>query len=323
MSTILVLGANGFLGRSIAHRLILDGHLVHLHGRRGTSDERDVDGFVHELDLESATTADVLRMLDLSGAEVVVNCTGATSGERADLYLHNVAVVERLLAAVQHRAAVRLVHLGSAAEYGPTSRRPVREDDTALPISEYGRSKLAGTQRVIEGVTAFDGHAVVLRVFNPVGANQPPSSAVGRAVVAMRDALRRREPGIELGRLDSWRDYIGTGDVAGAVAAVATDPTWADPVAVFNVGLGRATSTSRLIEELAEVAGFGGAITERDTFGSSRSEGLDWQQADISALTAATGWQPVQSLHDALVDAWTSADDHVVDARRQAPARSR
>ena len=67
------------------------------------------------------------------------------------------------------RSPARLVHLGSAAEYGRgPGRAPVREDEPARPVGPYGVTKLAGT-RLVELARTAGLPAVVLRVFNPVG----------------------------------------------------------------------------------------------------------------------------------------------------------
>jgi len=308
MSTVLVLGSNGFLGFPIAHRLVLDGHLVHLHRRDPLPPEESddlADGPTHVLDVATATTLDLVQLFDRCEADVVVNCVGVTTGTRADMRAGNVGVVDRLMTALRYRPRIRFVHLGSAAEYGPTgARRPVRESDMPSPTSEYGRSKLDGTKLVMEHSLQSEVRAMVLRVFNPVGEGAASSTVIGNAAQCLRIALRYDEPFIELGSLDSWRDYLGTADVAGAVSAAVADLEWPERVEVFNVGRGEATSTREMVHRLAQIARFDGVIRERMPLPSLRSDGVDWQRADIDAITRRLAWRPRQPLGEALAMVW-------------------
>jgi nucleoside-diphosphate-sugar epimerase len=295
VTTILVLGARGFLGRPIAEHLTAVGHDVRLHDRQ-------------VLDLETAPLSALRLLIERSRAEVVVNCVGVTGQRSRDLRGPNVLVVERLLRVLARSPEIRLVHLGSAAEYGIGERgRSVRETDIAAPVSEYGMSKLAATAMVREHSAARQLRATVLRVFNPVGAGAPESSVAGRAVAEFRRALLRHEPVVRLGQLDTWRDFVGVRDVARAVGCVAVGPMERGAAEVFNVGRGAAVHTRAMVKELADIAGFAGEILE-DAPPSARSVGVGWQCADISAIAQQHGWRPRQTIHDMLLELWGRPD---------------
>ena len=98
--------------------------------------------------------------------------------------------VAKLLSVLAHTSA-HLVHLGSAAEYGPsTDWGPVHETSAVRPVSEYGTTKLAATELICEAVEDGQVSATVLRVFNAIGAGNPTSTLVGRAVRALREAVQ-------------------------------------------------------------------------------------------------------------------------------------
>ncbi|MDG4866385.1 NAD-dependent epimerase/dehydratase family protein, partial [Streptomyces sp. T-3] len=95
----------------------------------------------------------------------------------------------------------RLVHLGSAAEYGPTRpHTPVTEETATRPQGPYGATKLAGTT----AVTTSGLDAVVLRVFNPVGPGAPASSLPGRLAAELLRAGPAGE--VRVGDLSAYRD---------------------------------------------------------------------------------------------------------------------
>jgi nucleoside-diphosphate-sugar epimerase len=229
---------------------------------------------------------------------VVVNCAGAVVGTDAEVRRANVEVVEALLEARRRVAAPpRLIHLGSASEYGPVRvDRPVTETDPTRPISTYGGTKLEATRLVLS-----DG-GLVLRLFNVIGAGASPSSLLGNAVRLIRAAQASGADSIELGPLDAYRDFVHAADVGEAVrAAVATDGADGQ---VVNIGSGRATQSRELVRMLADVAGWGGRVVEP---ASPPADAVPWLAADVSRAAEALGWRPGRSLRDGVRDAWTAA----------------
>ncbi|MBK5996999.1 NAD-dependent epimerase/dehydratase family protein, partial [Streptomyces sp. MBT58] len=74
---VLLLGANGFLGRFVADRLLAD-PAVHLTAL-GRGDDADV-----RFDLAGGSPGALTRFLDAVHPGVVVNCAGATRGGARD-----------------------------------------------------------------------------------------------------------------------------------------------------------------------------------------------------------------------------------------------
>ena len=58
--------------------------------------------------------------------------------------------------------STRLVHVGSAAEYGPPTTERLHEDHPTWPAGPYGRTKLHGTRAVLD--VSEQGGAVVAQV---------------------------------------------------------------------------------------------------------------------------------------------------------------
>jgi nucleoside-diphosphate-sugar epimerase len=155
----------------------------------------------------------------------------------------------------------------------------------------YGVTKLAGTL----AVTGSGLDAVVLRVFNPVGAGAPASGLPGRLAAAFRAG----PPGgvVRTGDLGAYRDFVDVRDVAEAVALAVLAAGPLPPV--VNIGSGRATLVRDLAAELATLCGFTGTVEESGA-GSERSAAVSWVRADIALAASALGWTPVRTLHDAL-----------------------
>jgi NDP-hexose 4-ketoreductase len=248
----------------------------------------------------AAGSIDALRSC-IAGAraDAVVNATGATRGTDEELVTGNLTIVERLLTALSG-TGLRLVQIGSSAEIGPSQPGlPIGEEIEARPATVYGQTKLAAT-RAVCAASAVD--AIVLRVFNPVGAGMGPTTLPGRAARELRRALAAGDDRIELGPLDDWRDFVDARDVAAAViAAAAATPG----ERLIHVGSGVATQARDLVQRLAGIARFDGRIDEVSA-PSARSSAVPWQAADIRRAAALLGWRPAHSLDEALATLWAA-----------------
>ncbi|WP_371480581.1 NAD-dependent epimerase/dehydratase family protein [Kitasatospora sp. NBC_00315] len=289
---ILLLGADGFLGRHAATALReLQGATVLTGGRRPA----------HDLAVDLATAdpgalADRLREL---AVDTVVNFAGAVAGSAVTLAEVNARGPAVLCEALREGAPqARLVHIGSAGEYGVCEEGDsLAEWAQARPVGVYGATKLAGSLAVAG--SALD--AVVLRVFNPVGPGSPAGSLPGRLAAE----LRRAGPAgvVKVGDLSAYRDFVDARDVARAVAltVLADRPL----PRVINLGSGQARPVRAIADGLAEAAAFGGRIDESGA-GSERSAAVSWQQADVSLAARELDWKPETALGETLRDLWLS-----------------
>jgi len=333
---ILVIGASGYLGRHVRDRAAAAGLDVVTAGRSPLPDSR-----AHcQVDLATATPAALAATLTEQAPDVVVNCAGATSGDVGALAAANVTGTATLVSALRRTGrSIRLVHLGSAAEYGPSEPgTAVAESDPARPAGAYGATKLAAT-RLVELGRATGLDAVVLRVFNPVGPGAPESILPGRLVGELRRAAADGSD-VRLGPLDAVRDFVDARDVADAAVAAAVAPSL--PAAVINVGSGTGVPVRTLVRELVAISGYDGPVIESTVVdgtvvestimaagimvenataanvsvagtgqasggldrASSAAPGRSWQQADIGRARRDLGWRPRHDLRTSLADLW-------------------
>jgi nucleoside-diphosphate-sugar epimerase len=276
---VLLTGATGFIGRHVRDRAAACGLDVVAVSRSTGPD------LCH-----AAATARLLRDL---APDAVVNCAGTTEGDPGAMVAGNVVAVANLVAAVAGRG-IRLVHLGSAAEYGDTlPGTSVTEGTAPRPEGSYGITKLAGTELV--RAAAGDGlDAVVLRVFNPVGPGSPASSLAGRL------AGELAAPGgeVRVGSLRAYRDLVDVRDVAEAIVAAATAPGPLPPV--LNVGSGRAIRLRDLVDSMIQISGSRRRVVEAP----AGSGGIAWSQAELTVTGGALGWVPATGLATSLRDLW-------------------
>ncbi|MEU2432997.1 NAD(P)-dependent oxidoreductase [Streptomyces sp. NPDC007861] len=294
---ILVLGFNGYLGGHIAGQLrTLGGVRLFGAGRAPTAD-------LH-IDLATATTEQLADALADFSPDAVVNCAGALGSDPVKDAEVNARGPAVLCGALRLAApAARLVHLGSAAEYGAAGHGVrVTESSSTRPAGTYGATKLAGTVAVAS--SGLD--AVVLRVGNPVGPGAPPMSLPGRTALRLLRAGTDPDAVLRLGELSAYRDFVDVRDVARAAVLATTAP---GPLPrILNIGGGHAVPIRELVRTLADVAGFRGRIDETADAeaGSVRSAGVGWQCSNITAAREALGWEPRFTLADSLAALWAS-----------------
>lgn len=292
---LLIIGASSYLG----------GHLRRQAGAAGctmvTAGRSALPGTHHRLDLAADGAPRIAAVIAAAGPDVVINCAGATAGLPDVLAAANISTVHALVTAMLGaRNQVRLVHIGSAAEYGGTEPDvSVTESAPPRPSSTYGVTKLAGT-RLVELARTAGLDAVVLRVFNVVGAGAPADGLPGQAAAQLRRALGAGGE-VRLGPLDGVRDFVDARDVADAVLAAAAATTLPHPV--LNVGSGNGVPARVLIKELTAASGYAGIVHE-DAPGSARSAALSFQQADITRTRHDLGWTPRRDLAESVADLW-------------------
>ncbi len=313
---VLLIGANGYVGRFVADRLLAD-PAVQLTAL-GRGDDADV-----RFDLASGSPGALTRFLDAVHPGVVVNCAGATRGGARELTRHNTVAVATVCEALRRSGCgARLVQIGCSAEYGPSQPgSSTAEDAVPRPGGPYGVSKLAATELVLG--SGLD--AVVLRVFSPAGPGTPAGSPLGRLAEAMRRAMQSGDGELKLGGLGAQRDFVDVRDVARAVHAASLSAAQG----VINIGSGRAVRLRDAAAVLARVAGYGGALHELDgppgalrpAIGHPRPDpdhappvaypypdGCgSWQQADVRTARDRLGWRPRIGLEESLADIWMEA----------------
>ena len=155
----------------------------------------------------------------------------------------------------------------TAAVYGNPARVPVTEDDTLMPMSPYGSSKLMTEIMLRDAGVAHGLKHVILRYFNVAGADpelrtgQSTKGATHLIKVAVETALGRRAKmdvfGTDYPTPDGTcvRDYIHVSDLAQAHLDALRYLRGGGASATLNCGYGRGFSVLDVIDTVKRVSG--------------------------------------------------------------------
>ena len=290
MKTVLITGADGFIGRHCLSSLKARGYEVHAiyQPSRGPGPQGAI---WHEADLlDAAGTTSLMEKLRPSHllhlAWYVVPGRYLTDSEN----LRWVQSSLTLLQAFQRSGGARAVLAGSCSEYDWSAPGPYSERRTAMvPATLYGTCKHA-LQLMLAAFSAQSSFSSAWgRVFFLYGPHEPPQ----RLVPSVINSLLAGEPA----RCTSGkqvRDFLFVQDVAAAFAAL-VDSEVQGPV---NIASGRELTLAELITRIGRMIGREdliqlGALPDRPTEPSVLL-------ADVSRLRQEVGFTPAFDLEQGL-----------------------
>jgi len=298
----LVTGAAGFIGSTLAERLVKQGaDVVGLDSFTDYYPRADKERNLSWLRTQKAFSltdraiadADLPRLLD--GVTHVFHLA-AQAGVRKSwgsdfrVYtVNNVDATQTLLEACIRRPMERFVYASTSSIYGDNVPLPMKEDALPQPVSPYGVTKLAGEQLCHLYHVNYHVPTVALRYFTVYGPRQRPDMGFRLFL----SAAMRGEPVRQYGDGTQTRDFTFVDDVVSATVSAGSRGT---PGAVYNIGGG-----SRI--DLLEVF----AVVERVVGRPLRIDRHDAQPGDMRDTFADTarartelGFAPTTTLEQGL-----------------------
>ena len=257
----LVTGAAGFIGSTLAGRLLADGADVvgidcftdyyprpikerNLSSLTGHARFRFVESRIQDADL-ATLLADRTHVFHLAAQAGVRKSWGR---DFAIYTVNNIEATQMLLEACAKCTLERVVYASSSSVYGDHVPMPMREDALPQPVSPYGVSKLAAEQLCYLYFANHGVPTVSLRYFTVYGPRQRPDMGFHKFL----RATILGEPITVYGDGEQTRDFTFVTDAVSATIAAATRGI---PGRVYNIGGGSRVSVNEVLELIGRVAG--------------------------------------------------------------------
>ena len=302
MARYLITGIAGFIGSSLAHKLVEQGHQVCGVDNLSTGRLENLDAIRSSIEFHQGDIQDAALMRAVcEGADVVLHQAALASVPRSvqdPLTSHNSNIngtLQVLLAARDARVR-RIVYAASSSAYGDQPTQPKVETMPPMPLSPYAVQKLTCEYYIQSFCKVYGMQGVCLRYFNIFGprqaADSPYSGVIAQFIYKMMAGIT---PTINGDGLVS-RDFTFIANAVQANLLAATAPDSVATGRVFNVGTGHSHTLNDLYQALADILGFPHAAK----YGAVRTGDVQHSLADISRGRQELGYQPTEDFRAGL-----------------------
>jgi UDP-glucose 4-epimerase len=326
-SRILVIGGAGYVGSHFVGHAQGEGHEAFVVDNlsKGHASALRSSGFL-KIDLRDRRTfLDHLTHHHYDGIfHFAASClVGESVSDPAQYYENNLLAAFNMLEAMRATGHDRVVFSSTCAVYGVPARLPLTEDHPKVPISPYGRTKLAIEWMLEDYHRAYGIRSASLRYFNAAGCepddglgedHDPETHLIPNVV---RHAMNPQEPLVIFGNdYDTpdgtcIRDYVHVSDLARA-HLIALDKLDEFPLLRLNLGTGQGLSNLQIVDAVSRVTGKNPA----PEIGPRRPGDPAELVADATKAFEVLAWRPSRSnIHDIVSEVvrWKSEHPHGYD----------
>ena len=276
MSTFLITGASGFVGRALVWKLRADGDSV-IGLSRGDGD------IAQPATLRAHQKSDIDRVFHLAARTFVPQ----SWEEPADFHRVNTGGTLNVLEFCRGRK-VPLTYV-SAYLYGQPKAQPIHEEHALAPNNPYALSKVLAETACEFYARVYGLPVTVIRPFNIYGPGQNEDFLIPSI---LRQTLE--EDKIEVRDLAPKRDYLYIDDLTELLAATLNAPPGYN---VYNAGTGISYSVAEVIAAIqAEVGTSKPVHCEQKT----RVQEIDDTCANVDKARNELGWSPKHSFRDGI-----------------------
>lgn len=300
MKTVLVTGANGFVGMHLVKELAENGYrIVGFGGHKGFKkplpflDQYIVLDLTKISDVETIDFKNIDYIIHLAGLAAV----GPSYANPMDYISTNMGIEVNLYEeAIKQNVRPRFLIISSGTLYNQRSKLPLKEKSDIEPSSPYAISKL-GQEELARYYSLRGFESIIARPFNHVGPGQNTGFIVPDLMEQALNVKLGKIKKILVGDLTAKRDYTDVRDIVKAYRLLLTKGI---PSNVYNICSGKSVSGKEILKIILKQLKIKPQI-EIDPL-KIRPVDITDIYGSYKKLNEATGWQPTISLETTIKD---------------------
>jgi len=302
MARYLITGIAGFIGSTLAHTLVEQGHEVRGIDNLSTGTLDNLADISHRISFEKMDLQDIAGVkAACEGADYVLHQGALASVPRSvkdPLTSHesNINGTLNLLIAARDAKVRRIVYAASSSAYGDQPTQPKQEDMSPLPLSPYAVQKLTCEYYIQAFYRAYGLEGICLRYFNIFGPRQAADSPYSGVIAQFTFKMMAGETPTIFGDGLTSRDFNYVDNAVHANLLACQAPSAVATGRVFNIGTGKSHTLNEVYAAIAEQIGFAG----KPNYGPPRAGDIKHSLADITRASQELGYQPKVHFHDGL-----------------------
>jgi len=302
MARYLITGVAGFIGSTLAHRLVEQGHDVSGIDNLSTGRLENLEDIRSDIKFEQVDLRDAEAVrFACQGVEFVLHQGAVASVPRSvkdpqGSHESNINGTLNLLIAARDAGVRRIVYAASSSAYGDQPTQPKHEEMAPSPLSPYAVQKLACEYYIQSFYHSYGLEGVCLRYFNIFGPHQaadsPYSGVIAQFIYKMMEGTT---PTIFGDGLTS-RDFTFVDNAVNANLLACQAPSAVATGRVFNVGTGKSRTLNEVYEGIAKALGF----KQPPLYGPERVGDVKHSLASIERARKELGYEPRADFHEGL-----------------------
>jgi nucleoside-diphosphate-sugar epimerase len=302
LARYLITGIAGFIGSTLAHALVEQGHEVRGIDNLSSGSLDNLTDIQHKISFQQMDLLDAVGMRTAcEGADYVLHQGAVASVPRSvkdPLSSHesNVNGTLNLLIAARDAKVRRIVYAASSSAYGEDPAQPKQEDMLPLPLSPYAVQKLSCEYYIQAFYRSYGLEGICLRYFNIFGPRQAADSPYSGVIAQFTSKMMAGETPTIFGDGLTSRDFNYVDNAVSANLLACMAPSSVATGRVFNIGTGKSHTLNEVYAVIAEQLAF----TSEPKYGPPREGDIRHSLANIERAAQELGYQPRVHFHEGL-----------------------
>lgn len=302
MARYLITGIAGFIGSTLAHALVDQGHEVSGIDNLSTGNLENLADIRQQVDFQEMDLQDVAGVKSAcEGIDFILHQGALASVPRSvkdpvSSHESNINGTLNLLVAAKDARVRRIVYAASSSAYGDQPTQPKQEDMLPRPLSPYAVQKLTCEYYIQSFYRSYGLEGVCLRYFNIFGPRQAADSPYSGVIAQFTYKMMAGQTPTIFGDGLTSRDFNFVDNAVSANLLACTAPSEVATGRVFNIGTGKSHTLNEVYATIAEHLDF----SAKPIYGPPREGDIQHSLADISRATAELGYSPKAHFHEGL-----------------------